>query len=405
LKPDPRSAGVAALLTGLVALGPLSTDLYLPSLPSLTGVFHTDVARVQLTLSVFLLGFAVSQLIYGPLSDRFGRVPMLIGGLTIYLLASLACVFSISIEALIIARFFQALGGCCGPVLGRAIVRDVYGGEQAARVLAYISSATALAPALGPVLGGYLHLWFGWKSSFYTLATIGALLLGLVLFALRETNAHRNPHATDPGHLLKNYYAVLTHKSFLGYALCVAFAYSGIFAFISGSSFVLIDVLHVKPEHFGLCFATAVAGYMTGTVSVARLTLRLGIDRMIAAGSLLAAIAGSVMALFAWAGVVTLTAVLVPTFFCFISAGILMPNAMAGAIHPFPKMAGAASALMGFTQMSFAASVGYLVGHLHNGTPLPMALAMAGVGWSAFACYCLLVHRAGVTSMAKTYRG
>jgi DHA1 family bicyclomycin/chloramphenicol resistance-like MFS transporter len=117
MKPDPRSARIAALLTGLVALGPLSTDLYLPSLPSLTGVFNTDVAHVQLTLSVFLLGFAVSQLIYGPLSDRFGRVPMLIGGLAIYLLASIACVFSTSIEALIAARFFQALGGCCGPVL------------------------------------------------------------------------------------------------------------------------------------------------------------------------------------------------------------------------------------------------------------------------------------------------
>jgi MFS transporter, DHA1 family, multidrug resistance protein len=186
LKADPRSTGVAALLTGLVALGPLSTDLYLPSLPSFTGVFHTDVARVQLTLSVFLLGFAVSQLIYGPLSDRFGRVPMLLGGLTIYLVASWACVFSTSIEALIVARFFQALGGCCGPVLGRAIVRDVYGTEQAARVLAYIGSATALAPAIGPILGGYLHVWFGWKASFYTLATIGALLLVPVLLTLSE---------------------------------------------------------------------------------------------------------------------------------------------------------------------------------------------------------------------------
>jgi MFS transporter, DHA1 family, multidrug resistance protein len=402
MKPDPRSARIAALLTGLVALGPLSTDLYLPSLPSLTGVFNTDVAHVQLTLSVFLLGFAVSQLIYGPLSDRFGRVPMLIGGLAIYLLASVACVFSTSIEALIAARFFQALGGCCGPVLGRAIVRDVHGGQQAARVLAYISSATALAPAVAPILGGYLHVWFGWKSSFYALAAVGALLLALVPILLGETNKHRNPHATAPRHLLRNYYAVLTHGSFFGYALCVAFAYSSIFAFISGSSFVLIDLLHVQPEHFGLCFATAVAGFISGTFSVARLTLRLGIDRMIAAGSLLAAIAGSVMALFAWAGVYSLAAVLVPSFFCFASAGILMPNAMAGAIQPFPKMAGAASALMGFTQMSCAAMVGYLVGRLYDGTSLPMALAMALVGWGACASYWLLVRRARGTAVAES---
>lgn len=393
MKPSPRSTGIAVLLTGLVAVGPLSTDLYLPSLPTLTSVFTTDVAHVQLTLSVFLLGFAVSQLIYGPLSDRFGRVPALIGGLGIYLLASIACVFSTSIEALTTARFFQALGGCCGPVLGRAIVRDMHGPLQAARTLAYIGSATALAPAIGPIVGGYLLVWFGWQSSFYALAFMGAVLLPCVALLLAETNEHKNPNATHPGHLTKNYRTVVVHSGFLGYALCVAFAYSGIFAFISGSSFVLIDVLHVKPEHFGLAFAIAVAGYVTGTSSVARFTLQVGIDRMISLGSLLGAAAGSIMALAAWAGVVSLVTVLVPTYFCFMSGGILMPNAMAGAIGPFPKMAGAASALMGFMQMGCAALVGYLVGRLHDGTPLPMALAMAGTGWAALASYRLLVRR------------
>ena len=398
---QPESRTVAVLLTCLVAVGPISTDLYLPSLPSLVGVFHTDVAKVQLTLSVFLLGFALSQLIYGPLSDRFGRRPMLIAGLIIYLAATAACALATSIEALIVARFFQALGGCCGPVLGRAVVRDVYGVAHAARMLAYMGAAMALAPALGPIIGGYLFVWFGWKSSFYLLAAFGAACLAGVVAWLPETNAHKNPHATDPAMLVKNYATIARHPQFLGYALCVAFGYSVIFVFISGSSFVLVDVLGVAPENFGYCFATAVAGYIIGTFLSGRLTLKLGINRMIAMGTALAALAGVVMAALALAGVYTVAAILVPIVFCFAGVGLNFPNAIAGAIGPFPKMAGAASALMGFIQMSCAAAVGYGVGHLYDGTPVPMAIAMAAVGCAGLATYWLLVKPGQTRSMVQ----
>ena len=395
---DPRSGRVAVLLTGLVALGPLSTDLYLPSLPSLVRVFQADVASVQLTLSVFLVGFALSQLAYGPLSDRFGRRPLLLAGLAVYLAASIACALATSIAMLIVARFFQALGGCCGPVLGRAIVRDLHGVQRAARMLAYISAATALAPAIGPIIGGYLEVGFGWRSNFVALTIFGGVVLLAVSALLSETNEHPNPHATQLRVLIANYREVLIHRSFLGYTLCVAFSYSWLFAFISGSSFVLIDVLHVAPEHFGYWFLVAVAGYMSGTLSAGRLTMRLGIDRMISLGTLLGALSGSVMAGLALAGVHTVAAVLIPTFFCFMAAGLVLPNAMAGAIGPFPKMAGTASALMGFFQMGCAALLGYLVGHLHNATPAPMALAMSAAGWGAFASYRLLV-KAGERSV------
>lgn len=390
---EPQSRAVAVLLTCLVAVGPISTDLYLPSLPSLVGVFHTDVARVQLTLSVFLLGFALSQLVYGPLSDRFGRRPMLVIGMAIYLAATIACTLATSIEELITARFFQALGGCCGPVLGRAVVRDVYGVERAARMLAYMGAAMALAPALGPVIGGYLLTWFGWKSSFYLLAGFGVACLSGVLAWLPETNTHRNPLATDPATLAQNYATIGSHKSFPGYALCVAFGYGVIFVFISGSSFVLVDVLGVAPQNFGYCFATAVAGYVVGTLSSGRLTLKLGINRMIALGTALAAVAGLAMAALALAGIYTVAAIMVPIVFCFAGVGLNFPNAVAGAIGPFPKMAGAASALMGFIQMSCAAAIGYGVGHLHDGTPVPMAVAMALVGCAGFAAYWFLVRR------------
>jgi MFS transporter, DHA1 family, multidrug resistance protein len=388
---DPRSGRVAVLLTGLVALGPLSTDLYLPSLPALVRFFQTDVASVQLTLSVFLVGFALSQLAYGPLSDRFGRRPMLLAGLVVYVAASIACAMATSMAMLIVARFFQALGGCCGPVLGRAIVRDLHGVQRAARMLAYISAATALAPAIGPIIGGYLEVAFGWRSNFIALTVFGGIVLLAVSALLSETNAHPNSRATRFRELIANYRTVLAHRSFLGYTLCVAFAYSWLFAFISGSSFVLIDVLHVAPEHFGYCFLVPVAGYMSGTLFSGRLTMRLGIDRMISLGTLLGALSGSTMAALAWAGVHTIPAVLIPTFFCFMAGGLVLPNAMAGAIGPFPKMAGAASALMGFFQMGCAALLGYLVGQLDNATPAPMALAMSAAGWGSFASYRLLV--------------
>ena len=164
------------LLTALVAFGAISTDLYLPSLPAIGAGFAADISQVQLTLSVFLVGFAVSQAVYGPLSDRFGRRPVLLGGLSIYLIASLACMTAPGIGSLIAWRFVQALGACTGVVLGRAIVRDVYGREGAARMLSYMGMAMALAPALGPILGGYLQVWFGWRANFAGFAANVALI-------------------------------------------------------------------------------------------------------------------------------------------------------------------------------------------------------------------------------------
>jgi MFS transporter, DHA1 family, multidrug resistance protein len=279
---------IAILLTALVAFGPLSTDLYLPSLPTLVRVFGTDIATVQLTLSVFLVGFAVSQLAYGPLSDRFGRRPVLIGGVTVFVLASAACMLAQSIEQLITARFLQALGSCCGPVLGRAVVRDVYGRERAATVLAYMAMAMAVAPAVGPLLGGFLTSLFGWRANFLFLVGFGVLILAAVWFLLDETNRHRDELALHPRRLAGNYALLLRSRTWLGFTVCIAATYSAMFAFISGSSFVLIGHFGLSPELFGLSFGTIVLGYMVGSFTAGRLSHRLGIDRMVRLGSTLA---------------------------------------------------------------------------------------------------------------------
>jgi DHA1 family bicyclomycin/chloramphenicol resistance-like MFS transporter len=389
-----ESLTVAILLTAMVALGPLSTDLYLPSLPTIGAAFGADTATVQLTLSVFLAGFAVSQLIYGPLSDRFGRRPMILGGIVLYFLASLACAYAPSIEVLILARFGQALGACVGPVLGRAAVRDIYGRERAARMLSYMGMVMALAPAVGPILGGIVEVHFGWRANFLALAAFGLTMLVATLVILPETNQWKSRDATRPGRLVANYLGLLRHRSYIGYVLVVACAYSGIFSFISGSSFVLIGLLGLSPDVYGFCFAAIVVGYMVGAFLSGRFTVALGLERMVQLGTTVQVLGGLAgVALYA-AGIVTVSSIVGPVVVFMIGTGLAMPNAQAGAIGPFPRMAGSASALLGFFQMGLAALVGIVVGHGSGSSALTMMAAIALVALGGALSYWLIVRPA-----------
>lgn len=385
---------LALLLTTLVALGPLSTDLYLPSLPSMTQDLGTDASRVQLTLSVFLAGFGLAQLAYGPLSDRHGRRPVLLGGLVLYLAASAGCMLAPSIETLIAARFFQALGACAGPVLGRAIVRDLYGPVHAARMLAYLGGAMSLAPMLGPVLGGYVTQWLGWRANFALLTLFSLLQLAAIALLLAESNRHKDADAMRLPRIVGNYRQLAASPRYLGYLLAFAASYAALFAFISGSSFVMMEVFGYSPQAYGASFGFAVSGYLAGTLAAARLAARLPPHRMVMLGSLIGVLAGNAMALLAAAQAGS-WGVLLPMFFCMFGTGFVIPNAIAAALAPYPHMAGAASALMGFAQMAVAAAVGIAVGHTLDGTALPMALAVAACGWAAFAAWYFLVRRYG----------
>lgn len=376
---SPKSLYTTTLIASLVALGPLSTDMYLPAFPALMEEFSSHIDGIQQTLSVFLIGFAIAQLLYGPLSDRFGRKPVLLGGLILFLLSSLAISFAETIETLTALRLFQAIGGSAGPVLGRAMVRDIHGPKESARLLSYIGTAMALAPAVAPILGGYMTVALGWESIFLFLALYG--LVGALLLTLQI------PETAPPHHqnlslqsLLGNYRELLSHPTWRWYTLICSFVFAGLFSFLSGSSFVIITFLGYEEQQFGLFFALVVFGFMSGSLLGGKLSHRYDTDRLIGAGALIAVTGGVSMAVLALAELHHIAAIILPQMIYMVGVGMAMPQSMAGALAPFPRIAGSSSALLGFIQMTLAAIVGILVGHLHDGGPQSMALSIACMG-------------------------
>ncbi len=387
---DPKSLKTTAIIAGLVALGPLSTDMYLPAFPQLMRDFGAGMDQVQQTLSVFLVGFALAQLIYGPLSDRYGRKPVLLGGLLLFLVSSIGAAAADSIATLTLLRLLQALGGSAGPVLGRAMIRDIHGPTESARLLSYIGTAMALAPAVAPILGGYMTTWLGWASIFLFLSAYAAL--GIVLLGMRvpETVLIEGRRVASLRRLLGNYGRLLRHPRWPWYTLACSFVFAGLFSFLSGSPFVIIDFFGYREETYGLFFTLIVFGYMAGTLIAGRLVRHLGIDRLLGAGALLAATGGGTMALLALQQVHSVWAVILPHVVYMVGCGIVMPQAMAGALAPFPEIAGTSSALLGFIQMTLAAAIGVAVGQFHDGTPLSMALSIGMTGALTLASFLLL---------------
>ena len=390
---NPTSIAFTMSIAALVALGPLSTDMYLPALPGLVDEFSTDAGRVQLTLSLFLAGFAVAQIVYGPLSDRFGRKPVLLGGLLLFVAASIACALATSIDMLIFARFLQALGGSAGPVLGRAIVRDIHGPAESARVLSHIGSAMALAPAFAPILGGYMSAYIGWASIFWFLALFGFLGVALLQFGIAETAPEEHRHPRPVRAIVADYGHLLADPGYLGYTLMCTFAYAGLFAFLSGSSFVIIEYFGVSKQNFGLLFMLVVAGYISGTMLGARLSRRYDFRRLVAAGSLVLLLAGGAMLIIAINQPRHVLSIVLPMMVFMHGVGLVMPQSMAGALANYPHIAGSASGLLGFVQMSAAGVLGVVVGHSYDGTPVAMAAAIAITGLLSVVVYLWLIHR------------
>ncbi|HEX9171970.1 MAG TPA: multidrug effflux MFS transporter, partial [Telluria sp.] len=334
-----------------------------------------------------------AQLVIGPLSDRYGRRPILLCGLALYVVASVLCATAPGIWVLVGARFLQALGCCAAAVVARALVRDAYAPADSGRLFARASTWMSFAPILGPILGSYLQVTFGWRAAFVAHTVLSSCLLVTVLLRLPETNMHRNPRATELGGLIANYRMLLGSREFWSYALPGALSYGALFAFISGSSLVLIRVLHVPTEWFGYCFAFGVTGYMTGTIICRRLLPTLGLATALRIGS-----AGSLAAGALFLGAVALgfahwSLVLAAMFLTTCAHGINFPVSQAGSVTPFPKQAGTAAGLVGALCMTVAFVVGTVVAASFDGTLYPLALIVCVLTVAIFTSVRLLVRR------------
>lgn len=379
--------GWIALLAAIVAIAPMSIDMYLPALPALQRHFMTGATEVQLTLSAYFVGLAVSQIIYGPVSDRYGRRVPLLFGLALYVLASFGCVFAPNIHALIALRFLQALGGAAGAVIVRAMIRDRYPPQEMARVLSMLLLVMGVAPILAPTLGGQILLWANWQAIFATLVVFGSLCFAGVLWTLPETLVVRQAELSFAG-VAQVYSRMLAHRRFMGYALAGGIGQAGMFAYIAGSAFVFIEVYGLTPGQFGWLFGANACGLIAASQINARLLKRYRSERVLRAALACNALGATLLLVALLAGVGSLAVVLPLLFFSISSLGFSFPNSTAAAMAPFGDRAGMASALLGTLQFSFAGLSSAVLGHLHNGSAIPMAAVMASCGGIA----CLLLR-------------
>jgi len=343
--------------------------------------------EVQLTLSVYMYGWGFAQLVAGPLSDRHGRRPALLYGLAIFVAASVACALSRDVYVLIAARLVQAMSLAPIAVVPRAVVRDLHSGDRAAHMLALMGVVLGIAPVAAPIIGSHVHVLFGWQANFVLVALYGAVLWVFVLRALPETLARRDVLATRPAVILANYGRLLRSRTFCGYMLVAASGFSGLFAFIAGSAFVFVSVLGESERGFGLMFGAVMLGNITGSVLGSRLVRRLGIERMVRIGTSLMVIAGIALGGLALAGAGHPLAIIVPMFVYMVSFMLTMPPATAGALTPFPAIAGSASSLLAFCQFVAASTAALIVGFAFDGTARPMALTIAVASLAAFATF------------------
>jgi DHA1 family bicyclomycin/chloramphenicol resistance-like MFS transporter len=383
-----------ALLMAMTAIGPATLNMMVPALPGLTRILESDSGTVQLTLSLFLLSLATAQLLLGPLSDRFGRRPVVLGGIAITVLASLAGMTASSIHALIAVRILQAIGAATGIVMSRAIIRDLFDRNRAAAMIGLVTTAMVIAPMVSPMIGGILDTTFGWEAIFLFITCFSAIVWVWAAATLPETRPAGVEHT--PGAIAKDTRALLGNAKFLGYVLAAALGSAPFFTFLGGGPYIVVTMMGRASVEFGFWFALTSLGYMGGNFSVSRLSQRFGVDALIMAGiaiELVGAVLGIVLvAMLPDAGPVI---IFVPQAIIAFGNGLMLPNAIAAAVSVRPQAAGTASGITGFTQMALGAAATQAASIMmsHVATPMPMAWMLTGLALLAAVVYRALARR------------
>lgn len=367
------------VLSALMGFASISTDTYLPAFPTLSEVFHVAPGRIQLTLSSYLIGFSLGQLLWGPISDRYGRRKPIAAGMILFALGSMGCAIAGSANQMIAWRVLQALGACSGPVLARAMVRDLYARDKSAQMLSTLMLVMGVAPLLGPIVGAQIMQFWSWRAIFWALAAFGLLTCAAILM-LPETLPPARRNHQRLAEIWTGYATLVRHPRLLGYAAAGGFYYCGAYAFIAGTPFAYIDFYHVPAQAYGFLFGINIVGMMAANFLNSRLVMYLGADRIFRFGTALAAASGLVTALDAywgWGGIYGLVA---PLFFFFCASGLIVANSVASALAAFPRAAGAASALVGAGHYGSGILSAAMLGWFADGTPWTMGWIIGLMG-------------------------
>lgn len=381
-------ATVVFVLSLLLGIQPVTTDLYLPALPAITSGFGASLSLAQLTLTGMLLAFGLSQMVWGPLSDRVGRRPVLLAGLGLYVLASIGALLATDMGWLVVWRVLQGAAMGAAVMAGRAIVRDLYTPQEGAGILSKALSGLGVIAAFCAPVGSWLASHWGWRATFGALATFSAFTLLVVALRFVESLPQRKPNATQFGVLLRTWRRILSHPTFWAYALLATVSYAGLFTFLGASSFVFIDVLGLSRVNYGWVMFSMAISYLSGTFLCRYLLRRVGVQRSVMLGGGITLTGGTLLALLPHLGLTHPLGVLLPFCVFMVGHGIHQPCGQSGSVGPFPEAAGAASALSGLMMMLVAFGVGSWLGWRMDGTVLPLthgvwfwSACIAAVAW------------------------
>jgi MFS transporter, DHA1 family, multidrug resistance protein len=380
------------LLLSIQLGGIVGINVFAPSMPDIVRSLETSQSAVQWTITVFLIGFSVGQLFYGPISDRLGRRPILFGGMFIFLVANAACAVASSIDWLIVARVFQGFGACCGSVLMRAIVRDLYERDDAVRIMSYLAIGAGVTAAIAPSIGSALVI-FGWRANFWFLAVAAAVPMILAYRWLPETHPPERRRAGRGGSVIADYATLLRSSTFLGYGILIGSVNAQFFAFVAGAPFVFIETMNVPAEAFGILLLMSTGGFLVGSLIVARLAGRVAPDRLITIGAITVLVSTAGLLALSMAGVQTVATIMVPMFIQGIASGFVFPPAMALGVSAHPRIAGTASGVLGVFQMGSSALATMAASFFIHADIVPTAAIMLVL--AAFGAAALLLVRRG----------
>ncbi|MGY4495493.1 multidrug effflux MFS transporter [Pseudomonas sp. TE3610] len=388
---DKQSLWLLAILSALMAFASISTDVYLPAMPVMAQALHASAGQLEMTISGYLIGFSLGQLVWGPLGDRYGRRVPIALGLLLFITGCAGCALSTTAPMVITWRAVQAVGACASVVLARAMIRDLYQGHRAAQMLSTLMTVMAVAPLIGPSVGSLVLKLGSWQLIFWAMTAFAAITLG-ALYTLPETLPPALRNHAPLSQAFKRYGRLLTDRRIIGYASAGGCFYGAMYAYIAGTPFAYIDYYHLSPQGYGVIFAAGVVGIMLANQANARLVKRLGSDQLMRIGTVVAALAGVWLAVDAWGGIAGLMGLVIPLFVFVACAGLIIANSIVGALQGFPEVAGAVSALVGALQYGTGIIGSGMVGAFADGTPRPMATVIAGFAVASMVCALWLVR-------------